>query len=180
MVGEDVLITGAGPIGIMAAAVARHAGARHIVLTDLNPYRLALAEKITDVRTVNVTEEELPDVMHQSGMKEGFDVGLEMSGSPVAFAEMIDNMIMGGHIGMLGIPSGKMPTDWSKIIFKALTIKAIYGREMFDTWYKMLAMLDSGLDIMPIITHRFDLTDYEKGFEIMCSGKTGKIILNWA
>ena len=180
MVGEDVLITGAGPIGIMAAAVARHAGARHVVLTDLNPYRLELAKKISDVRTVNVTEEALPEVMHQIGMREGFDVGLEMSGSPVAFEQMIDHMIMGGHIGMLGIPSGKMPTDWSKIIFKALTIKAIYGREMFDTWYKMLAMLESGLNLEPLITHRFGVADYEQGFEAMRSGMTGKIILDWS
>lgn len=179
MVGEDVLITGAGPIGTMAAAIARHIGARHIVLTDINPYRLELAQKVTDVRTVNVLEEDMRDVMAELKMKEGFDIGLEMSGSPAAYDELIDHMIMGGHIGLLGIPSGKIPTDWSKIIFKALTIKAIYGREMFDTWYKMLAMLESGLDLELLITHRFDVDDYQKGFETMRSGNTGKVILDW-
>ena len=179
VVGEDVLITGAGPIGMMAAAVARHAGARHVVLTDLNAYRLELAKTITDVRTVNVLEEELKDVMADMGMKEGFDIGLEMSGSPAAFEQIVDHMIMGGNIGMLGIPKGKMPTDWGKIIFKALTIKTIYGREMFDTWYKMLALIESGLNIEPLITHRFGYTEFEKGFEAMRSGKSGKVILDW-
>lgn len=180
IVGEDVLITGAGPIGMMAAAVARHVGARHVVLTDINPYRLELAQQIADVRTVNVLEEDLSDVMTKIGMKEGFDIGLEMSGSPAAFEQMLDQMIMGGHIGMLGIPKGKMPTDWAKIIFKALTIKAIYGREMFDTWYKMLALIDSGLNLEPLITHRFANTEYQEAFEIMRSGKTGKVILDWS
>ncbi|MEM7798241.1 MAG: L-threonine 3-dehydrogenase, partial [Chloroflexota bacterium] len=174
VVGEDVLITGAGPIGIMSAAVARHAGARHIVLTDVNPYRLNLAHKVEpNIRTVDVTREDLKEVMRDLGMKEGFDVGLEMSGAPVAFEQMIDNMIMGGRIGMLGIPAGKMPTDWSKIIFKALTIKAIYGREMFDTWYKMLAILESGLNLEPLITHHFPIEAFEDGFAAMRSGQSG-------
>lgn len=179
VVGEDVLITGAGPIGTMAAAVARHAGARHIVLTDINPYRLELAEQVTTVRTVNVLQEDLGDVMVELGMNEGFDIGFEMSGSPAAYDELIDHMIMGGRIGLLGIPKDRIPTDWGKIIFKALTIKAIYGREMFDTWYKMLAMLESGLTLEPLITHRFPMVDYEQGFEAMRSGQTGKIILDW-
>jgi len=179
IVGEDVLITGAGPIGIMAAAVARHAGARHVVLTDVNSYRLDLAKQITDVHAVNIMEKKLPDVMKQIGMKEGFDIGLEMSGNPLAFEQMVDNMIMGGHIGILGIPKGKVPTDWSKIIFKALTIKAIYGREMFDTWYKSLAMIESGLNLEPLITHRFDFSEYEKGFDAARSGMSGKVILAW-
>ena len=180
IVGEDVLITGAGPIGIMSAAVARHAGARHVVLTDINAYRLALAHKVEpDIRTVNVVEEDLKEVMNELGMQEGFDIGLEMSGAPAAFEQMVDVMIMGGKIGMLGIPAGKMPTDWGKIIFKALTIKAIYGREMFDTWYKMLAMIESGINLEPLITHHFDAADYEKGFEVMRSGNSGKVILHW-
>ena len=179
VVGEDVLITGAGPIGTMAAAIARHAGARHIVITDINPYRLKLAEKVTSVRPVNVMEEDLRDVMAELGMREGFDVGLEMSGSPRAFEQMVDTMIMGGKIGLLGIPSGRTEVDWGKIIMKALTLKAIYGREMFDTWYKMLALLGSGLDLSAIITHRFPAEQYEKGFEIMHSGESGKVILDW-
>lgn len=180
VVGEDVLITGAGPIGIMSAAVARHAGARHIVLTDVNPYRLELAKKVEpNIRTVNVASEDLNGVMAGLGMKEGFDIGLEMSGAPVAFEQMIDNMIMGGRIGMLGIPAGKMATDWSKIIFKALTIKAIYGREMFDTWYKMLAILESGLNLEPLITHHFAIDQFEEGFQAMRSGRSGKVILHW-
>ncbi|MCY4539955.1 MAG: L-threonine 3-dehydrogenase [Chloroflexi bacterium] len=179
VIGEDVLITGAGPIGAMAAAVARFAKARHVVLTDINPYRLALAQKVTDVRTVNVLEEDLRDVMTELGMREGFDIGLEMSGSPQAFEQMVDTMIMGGVIGMVGIPPGRTEVDWTKIIFKALTIKAIYGREMFDTWYKMLAIIEEGLDLAPIITHRYPASDFEKGFSVMRSGQSGKVILDW-
>ena len=180
VIGEDVLITGAGPIGTMAAAVARFAGARHIVLTDVNPYRLELAKKVMpDMRTVNIKEENLRDVMHELGMREGFDVGLEMSGSPAAFEQIVDTMIMGGSIGLLGIPKGRTEVDWGKIIFKALTIKAIYGREMFDTWYKMLAMIEQGLDLTPLITHQLKAEDFEQGFAAMRSGESGKVILNW-
>jgi len=179
VIGEDVLITGAGPIGTMAAAVARFAKARHVVLTDINPYRLALAQKVTEVRTVNVLEEDLRDVMRELGMREGFDIGLEMSGSPDAFEQMVDTMIMGGVIGMVGIPPGRTEVDWTKIIFKALTIKAIYGREMFDTWYKMLAIIEEGLDLSPIITHRFPASNFEEGFSVMRGGQSGKVILDW-
>ncbi len=180
ILGEDVLITGAGPIGTMAAAVAKHASARHVVLTDINPYRLELAKKVCDVRTVNVLEEDLRDVMAELKIREGFDVALEMSGSPSAFQQIVDTMIMGGQVGLLGIPKGKTQVDWGKIIFKALTIKAIYGREMFDTWYKMLTILEGGLDVSSIITHNFHINDYEKGFEVMRSGQSGKVILNWS
>lgn len=179
LVGEDVLITGAGPIGIMAAAVARHAGARHIVITDLNDTRLALAGRMVDVRPLNIRRETLPAVMEELKMQEGFDIGLEMSGSPAAFDEMVEVMIMGGQIALLGIPSEKALVDWSKIIFKALTIKAIYGREMFETWYKMLAILKSGLDLRPIITHHFPVEQFEEGFKAMQSGEAGKVILKW-
>ena len=179
IIGEDVLITGAGPIGTMAAALAQFAKARNVVITDVNPYRLELAQKVADIRTVNILEEDLRDVMRELKMKEGFDIGLEMSGNPQAFEQMVDTMIMGGHIGMLGIPKGRTEVDWSKIIFKALTIKAIYGREMFETWYKMLAILEEGLDISSIITHTFPATDFEEGFSIMSSGQSGKVILNW-
>ena len=179
VIGEDVLITGAGPLGTMAAALARFAKARHVVLTDINPYRLALAKRVADVRTVNVEAEDLRAVMAELGMREGFDIGFEMSGSPLAFEQMVDTMIMGGVIGMLGIPSRPATVDWAKIIFKALTIKAIYGREMFDTWYKMLAILEEGLDLAPIITHRFSALDYECGFDVMRSGQSGKVILDW-
>ncbi|HFC11989.1 MAG TPA: L-threonine 3-dehydrogenase [Anaerolineae bacterium] len=179
LVGEDVLVTGAGPIGTMAAAVARFAGARHVVITDINPYRLDLAAKVADVRPVNVLKEDLKDVMAQLGMVEGFDIGLEMSGSPAAFEQMIDTMIMGGKIALLGIPAGRTEVNWGNIIFKALTLKGIYGREMFDTWYKMLAMLGKGVNLEPLITHRFAAADYETGFSIMHSGQSGKIILNW-
>ncbi len=179
VIGEDVLITGAGPIGTMAAALARFAKARHVVLTDINPYRLALAQRVADVRAVNVLEEDLRDVMAELKMREGFDIGLEMSGSPLAFEQMVDTLIMGGVIGMVGIPAGRTEVDWTKVIFKALTIKAIYGREMFDTWYKMLAILDEGLDLKPLITHRFSAADFEQGFEVMRSGQSGKVILDW-
>ena len=179
LVGEDVLITGAGPIGTMAAAVARFAGARNVVITDINPYRLDLAARVADVRPVNPLEEDLHDVMNELGMREGFDVGMEMSGSPAAFEQMVDTMIMGGNIALLGIPSGKTQVDWGSIIFKALTLKSIYGRQMFDTWYKMLAMIGKGVNLEPLITHRFDSAEFETGFDIMRSGLSGKIILDW-
>ena len=179
LVGEDVLITGAGPIGIMAAAVARHVGARHVVITDVNPDRLALAEKVTDVIPVNVASEELRDVFPKLKMKQGFDVGLEMSGNQRALDQMVDAMTMGGRIAMLGIPPGKSPVDWSAIVFKAITIKGVYGREIFETWYKMIAMLENGLDVSKIITHRFALDDFEAGFAAMKSGQSGKVVLDW-
>lgn len=180
LTGEDVLITGAGPIGVMAAAVARHVGARHVVITDVNDYRLDLAKKLGVSRAVNVAKEDLKAVMADLGMTEGFDVGLEMSGNEAAFNQMIDVMNHGGHIAVLGIPSKEMAVDWTKIVFKGLFIKGIYGREMYETWYKMTAMLQSGLDLAPIITHHFNINEFEKGFEIMGSGKSGKVILDWA
>lgn len=179
LVGEDVLITGAGPIGIMAAAVARHVGARHVVITDVNPDRLALAARVADVTVVNVAREELQDVIPRLKMKQGFDVGLEMSGSQPALDQMIEAMTMGGRIAMLGIPPGKSPVDWSRIVFKAITIKGVYGREIFETWYKMIAMLENGLDISGIITHRFGVDDFEAGFAAMKSGQSGKVVLDW-
>lgn len=179
LVGEDVLITGAGPIGIMAAAVARHVGARHVVITDVNPDRLALAEKVTDVIPVNVMSEELKDVFPKLKMKQGFDVGLEMSGNQRALDQMVDAMTMGGRIAMLGIPPGKSPVDWSAIVFKAITIKGVYGREIFETWYKMIAMLENGLDVSKIITHRFSVDEFEAGFAAMKSGQSGKVVLDW-
>ncbi len=180
LVGEDVLITGAGPIGIMAAAVAQHVGARHVVITDVNPYRLDLAQRVTDVVAVNVATTDLRDVMRDLGMKEGFDVGLEMSGSPAAFDQMVECLVMGGRIAMLGLPEGKTQVDWSRIVFKALTIKGVYGREIFETWYKMIAMLEDGLDISRIITHRFGAGEFEKGFAAMKSGNSGKVVLDWS
>ncbi len=179
LVGEDVLVTGAGPIGIMAAAVARHVGARHIVITDINPDRLALAEKVADVVPVNVGTEDLGDVITKLKMKEGFDVGLEMSGNQRAFDQMVEALVMGGRIALLGIPPGKSPVDWSRIVFKAITIKGVYGREIFETWYKMIAMLENGLDVRNVITHRMSVDDYRSGFEIMKSGRSGKIVLDW-
>ncbi|EDQ06253.1 L-threonine 3-dehydrogenase [Sulfitobacter indolifex] len=179
LVGEDVLITGAGPIGIMAAAVARHVGARHVVITDVNPARLALAEKVADVVPVNVAEESLADVIPRLKMKQGFDVGLEMSGNQQALDQMVEAMTMGGRIAMLGIPPGKSPVDWSRIVFKAITIKGVYGREIFETWYKMIAMLENGLDVSGIITHRFGVDDFEQGFAAMKSGQSGKVVLDW-
>ncbi len=179
LVGEDVLITGAGPIGIMAAAVARHAGARHVVITDLNPYRLELAGRLGATRTVCVDRESLPEVEAELGMTEGFDVGLEMSGSPSAFQQMLETINHGGKIAILGIPSEEMPVDWTKIIFKGLTLKGIYGREMFETWYKMASLVQGGLDLAPLITHRFGVDEFEKGFEVMRSGESGKVILDW-
>ena len=180
VLGEDVLITGAGPIGIMAAAVARHAGARYTVITDLNPYRLALARKLGVTLAVDVRETSLRDVQKQLGMTEGFDVGLEMSGNPAALRDMIANMSHGARIAMLGIPSGEMSMDWHAVIFNMLTIKGIYGREMYETWYKMTVMLESGLDITPVITHRFPYTEFESGFEAMLSGNSGKVVLTWS
>lgn len=179
LVGEDVLITGAGPIGIMAAAICRHVGARNVVITDVNDFRLELAEKMGATRTVNVGKEKIRDVMTEIGMKEGFDVGLEMSGVPSAFRDMLDCMNNGGKIAMLGIPSGDTAIDWNKVIFKGLIIKGIYGREMYETWYKMIAMLQSGLDVSPIITHRFPVDEFQTGFETMASGESGKVVLSW-
>jgi threonine 3-dehydrogenase len=179
VLGEDVLITGAGPIGIMAAAVARHAGARHVVITDLNPYRLALAEKLDVTLAVDPRKTPLKEVQKKLGMIEGFDVGLEMSGNPAAFRELLQNMSHGGKIAMLGLPSSEMAIDWHQVIFSMLTIKGIYGREMYETWYKMTVMLESGLDISPVITHRLSYGDYEEGFEVMRSGESGKVILSW-
>jgi threonine 3-dehydrogenase len=179
LVGEDVLITGAGPIGIMAAAVARHVGARNVVITDVNSYRLALALKMGATRAVNVGDSKLQDVMQELGMTEGFDVGLEMSGAPLAFADMLANMNNGGKIAMLGIPPSELAIDWSQVIFKGLMIKGIYGREMFETWYKMASLIQSGLDLSPIITHQFAVDDFQLGFDTMSSGLSGKVILNW-
>ena len=179
LVGEDVLITGAGPIGIMAAAVAKHVGARHVVVTDINPYRLELAKKMGATRVVDVSKEDLKVVMNELGMTEGFDVGLEMSGVPVAFRDMLNKMNHGGKIAMLGIPPQDVAIDWNQVIFKGLVIKGIYGREMFETWYKMASLLQSGLDLSPIITHTFSIDDFQKGFDTMGSGHSGKVILDW-
>lgn len=179
LVGEDVLITGAGPIGIMAAAVARHCGARHVVITDINDYRLELAEQMGATRAVNTTTTDLKDVMHELGMKEGFDVGMEMSGVPVAFNQMLDTMNHGGKIAMLGIPPSEMAVDWNQVIFKGLVIKGVYGREMFETWYKMTSLIQSGLDLTPMITHHFPVDQFEEGFQTMLSGQSGKVILDW-
>jgi threonine 3-dehydrogenase len=179
LLGEDVLITGAGPIGIMAAAVARHAGARHVVITDVNPDRLRLAGQVADVRPVNVAVEDLRDVVAGLGMKQGFDVGLEMSGNQAALDQMVEHLVMGGRIALLGIPPGKSPVDWSRIVFQAITIKGVYGREIFETWYKMIAMLENGLDVRRVITHRFAANDYQAGFAAMLSGKSGKVVLDW-
>jgi threonine 3-dehydrogenase len=179
LVGEDVLITGAGPIGIMAAAVAKHVGARHVVITDVNPYRLELATKMGATRAVDVSKQKLEDVMKELGMTEGFDVGLEMSGVPSAFNSMLNNINNGGKIAMLGIPPSDMAVDWNQVIFKGLVIKGIYGREMFETWYKMASLIQSGLDISPIITHQFPIDQFQDGFDTMGSGQSGKVILNW-
>ena len=180
LVGEDVLITGSGPIGIMAAAICKHVGARHVVVTDLNEYRLNLADQVGATRVVNTKLENLKDIQKELGMREGFDVGLEMSGSPVAFNDMLENMNNGGKISFLGIPPDEQMTiNIHNVIFKGLIIKGIYGREMFETWYKMETMLTSGLDIQPVITHHFDAEDFVEAFEAMNTGKTGKIILSW-
>ena len=178
LVGEDVLITGAGSIGIMAAAITKFCGARHTVITDINDYRLELAKKF-GVTTVNTMKEDLGSVMKSLNIREGFDIGLEMSGSAVAFNQMIDNMENGGKIAMLGIPKNDMKINWETVVFRCLNIRGIYGRQMFETWYKMSAMIEGGLDISPIITHHFDVRDFEKGFEAMNSGKSGKVILDW-
>lgn len=179
LIGEDVLITGAGPVGIMAAAIAMHVGARHVVITDINPKRLALAEKMGVTCTVNPLERSLDDVMQQLGMKEGFDIGMEMSGSPDAFRDMLAHMSNGGKIAFLGVPAQDFSIDWHQVVFKSLVIKGVYGREMFETWYKMINLLESGLDVYPIITHTYPVDEFEKGFEAMLAGDAGKVILEW-
>ena len=179
LVGEDVLITGAGPIGIMAVAIARYAGARHVVVTDVNDYRLDLARKMGATRAINVASQSIDDTMKELGMVEGFDVGMEMSGNPQAFRDMLLTMHHGGKIAILGIPPGDMAIDWNDVIFKGLILKGIYGREMFETWYKMSSMLQSGLNMDPIITHHFDIDEFQPAFELMESGQSGKVILHW-
>jgi threonine 3-dehydrogenase len=179
LVGEDVLITGAGPIGVMAAAIARHVGARHVVITDVNDYRLELARKMGVTRSVNAGRESLDDVMKELGMQEGFDVGLEMSGNPAAFRDLLRVMVHGGRVAILGIPPGEAAIDWNQVIFKGLLLKGIYGREMFETWYKMATMLQSGLDVTPVITHHYASSDYLAAFEAMKSGRSGKVVLDW-
>jgi threonine 3-dehydrogenase len=179
VLGEDVLVTGAGPIGIMAAAVARHAAARYVVITDVNPYRLELARRMGVTRAVNPREQSLKDVQKELGMLEGFDVGMEMSGNAQAFRDMLANMAHGGRIAMLGIPDKEMAIDWNTVIFHMLTIKGIYGREMYETWYKMNVMLESGLDIKPVITHHFPYREFLKGFEVMMTGNSGRVVLDW-
>ena len=180
VVGEDVLITGAGPIGIMAVAITRFIGARHVVITDVNEHRLELARKMGATRAINIKYQSIRDVMVELGMTEGFDVGLEMSGNPIALSDMVKAMNHGGNIAMLGIPPQETPMDWNQVIFKSLTVKGIYGREMFETWYKMIAMLQSGLNISPVITHHFPIDDYQQAFEVMASGQSGKVILDWS
>ncbi|MBR79102.1 MAG: L-threonine 3-dehydrogenase [Woeseiaceae bacterium] len=179
LVGEDVLITGAGPIGIMSAAIALHVGARKVLITDINDDRLSLAKTVSAVETLNPSKENIKDKMKSMGLKEGFDVGLEMSGSEIALDQMIDSMLMGGNVALLGLPSDTINLDLSKLIFKALNIKSIYGREMFETWYKGLALIDSGLDVKKVITHSFHYTEFEKAFQLLNEGKAGKVILNW-
>jgi len=179
LIGEDVLITGAGPIGIMAGAVARHAGARHVVITDVNPWRLKLARNMGIKHAIDPAKDDMRALMKDLKIKEGFDVGLEMSGNADAFRGMLDTMVNGGRIAMLGIPPDEVAIDWNKVIFKGLTIKGIYGREMFETWHQMTALIQSGLDISPIITHRFKIADFQKGFDAMLSGNSGKVILDW-
>lgn len=180
LVGEDVLITGAGPIGIMAAAICRHVGARHIVVTDVNDYRLSLAQKMGASLAINVTERSIQSTQEELGMTEGFDVGLEMSGNATALRDMLSNMNHGGRIGILGIPPSDTAIDWGQVIFKGLIVKGIYGREMFETWYKMISMLQSGLDISPMLTHQMPVDDFQRGFDIMRSGQSGKVVLDWA
>ena len=179
VLGEDVLITGAGPIGIMAAAVVRHAAARHVVVTDVNPYRLALAKKMGATVAVDVRQRSIADVQKELGMVEGFDVGLEMSGNQTAFRDMLANMCHGGKVAMLGIPDSEMAVDWNLVVFNMLTIKGIYGREMYESWYKMTVMLQSGLDLSQVITHRFHYTEFQRGFDVMESGQSGKVVLDW-
>jgi threonine 3-dehydrogenase len=180
LLGEDVLITGAGPIGLMAVPIARHAGARYVVITDVNPYRLELARKLGATLACDVRQQPLKEVQRQLGMKEGFDVGLEMSGNGAAFRDMLANMAHGGKIAILGIPDRELAIDWNLVIFNMLTLKGIYGREMYETWYKMTVMLQSGLDISPVITHRFGYQEFQKGFDVMLSGQCGKVILTWS
>jgi len=180
LVGEDVLITGAGPIGVMAAAISRHIGARHVVVTDLNPYRLELARKMGATRAVDVRTQTLGDVMRGLGMTEGFDVGMEMSGNGQAFRDLLGVMNHGGRVAILGIPPSEVSIDWNQVIFKGLVLKGVYGREMFETWYKMVAMLQSGLDVAPVVTHRFPAARYAEAFEAMRSGQSGKVVLDWA
>lgn len=179
VLGEDVLITGAGPIGLMAIAVVRHAGARFVVVADVNPYRLDLAQRMGATRVFDPRQEDLHGIQRQLGMKEGFDIGLEMSGNPDAFRMMLDNMAHGGKIALLGIPENDIAINWHQVIFNGLTIKGIYGREMYETWYKMTVMLQSGLDIQPVITHRFHYTEYEEAFRVVASGQCGKVIMVW-
>lgn len=179
LLGEDVLITGAGPIGCMAGAICKHAGARHVVVTDMNPYRLDLAIKMGATRAVDVSKESLTDVMEDLEMKEGFDVGLEMSGSEAAFNQMLTSLSHGGKVSMLGLPSNEMRIDWNRVVFNMLTIKGIYGREMYESWYKMAVMIQNGLDLSPVITHEYDIDDFQQGFDVMRSGQSGKVILNW-
>jgi threonine 3-dehydrogenase len=179
VLGEDVLITGAGPIGVMATAVAKHAGARYVVTTDLNPYRLELAKKLGATMALDVREKSIADAQRELGMKEGFDVGLEMSGSGAAFRDMLANLCHGGKVALLGIPTAELAIDWNTVIFNGLTIKGIYGRQMFETWYLMQSMLLSGLDISPVITHRFHYTEFQTAFDVMASGNSGKVIMNW-
>jgi len=180
VLGEDVLITGAGPIGCMAAAIARHAGARYVVVTDVNPYRLKIAQKMGATLTLDVRSEKVEQAQKKLGMKEGFDVGLEMSGNPEALRSMLKNMCHGGKVALLGILPEETAIDWDLVVFNGLIIKGIYGREMYETWYKMTAMLQSGLDVTPVITHHLHFSEYEKGFEVMCSGQSGKVILDWS
>jgi threonine 3-dehydrogenase len=180
LLGEDVLITGAGPIGLMAVPIARHAGARYVVITDVNPYRLELARKLGATLACDVRSQPLKEVQHELGMKEGFDVGLEMSGNGAAFRDLLANMAHGGKIAILGIPDRELAIDWNTVIFNMLTLKGIYGREMYETWYKMTVMLQSGLDLGPVITHRFGYQDFQKGFDVMASGQCGKVILTWS
>ena len=180
LVGEDVLITGAGPIGLMAVAICKHVGARNVVITDVNDYRLNLARKMGTTRAINIVKQDLKSVMEDLGMVEGFDVGLEMSGNGCAFQQMLEHMNYGGKISLLGIPSSDTNIDWNQVIFKSLVIKGIYGREMYETWYKMISMLQSGLDIYPVITHRFHVDEFQNGFEITGSGQSGKVILDWS
>ncbi len=179
LVGEDVLITGAGPIGCMAVGIAKHCGARHVVITDVNDYRLELAAKMGATKCVRADKENLKEIQKELGMKEGFDVGLEMSGNPHAFNDMVANMVNGGKIALLGIHGPNTKVDWNKVVFGMLTLKGIYGREMYETWYKMQTLVQGGLDITPIVTHEFNYADFEKGFDIMNSGKSGKVVLNW-
>ena len=179
VLGEDVLITGAGPIGLMGVAVARHAGARYVVITDVNPFRLDIAKKMGATVAHDIRKGSLQDVMNDLGMKEGFDVGLEMSGSPAALHDTLGSLCHGGKIAMLGIPTDQVAIDWNTVVFNMLTIKGIYGREMYETWYKMTVLLQGGLDISPVLTHRFNVDDFEQGFEVMQSGCSGKILLNW-